>query len=271
MSSTRRWLLLLLPWIPVVAAIYVLTRPPADNRAVRFALYRPSAATFFLDTGVTRGVDLTYAHTPTTITPFGVPGDIGLVCPQNYREKPLGLRAFVDGRWFFSGKLARPPSGDLALGQPGDLPFCADFNGDGWSDSGVFRNGEWLVSTRRSGSDADIRFSLGTAGDRPVVLNVRGAGNSTDRRNVLYGVYRRGIWYLDTKGTGAADATHFFGGLPQDIPLLIPRWTRDVAAGPRYSLAIFRDGTWYVKPVPDGEQTLAFSFGQAGDLPSVDH
>jgi hypothetical protein len=271
MPSTRRVLLMLLPWIPVVAAIYVLMRPAPDNRGVRFALYRPSVAQFFLDRGATPGVDLDYAHTPATIIPFGVPADIGLVCPQTYREKPLGLRVFVHGRWFYSGKPDRPASADLALGQPGDLPFCADFDGDGFSDSGVFRNGEWLIATGRAGTGPDIRFGFGSAGDRPVVLNVRGAGNSTDRKNVLYGVYRRGTWYLDTKGNGTIDATHVFGGMPQDVPLLIPRWTRDVGTGPRYSLAIFRDGTWYVKPIPDGERTLAFPFGQAGDLPSVDY
>jgi hypothetical protein len=81
----------------------------------------------------------------------------------------------------------------------------------------------------------------------------------------VYGVYRGGAWYLDTRGTGAADATHYFGGLPQDVPLLIPRWVAGGADG--YSLAIFRDGTWFIRPAPDGPVTLSFPFGQAGDLP----
>ncbi len=75
------------------------------------------------------------------------------------------------------------------------------------------------------------------------------------------------MWYLDTHGTGLVDVGHVFGGLPQDLPLLIPRWSRDPAATPAYSLAIFRDGTWYVKPDPDGAEILSFSFGAAGDLP----
>lgn len=271
MPVTRRRLLLLLAWIPVAASVYVLSRPPTDNRGVRFALYRPSVAQFYLDRGATRGVALDYPHTAATTIVFGRPGDIGLVCPQSYREKPLGLRVFAEGLWFFSGNAARPEGGDLVLGQPGDKPFCADFDGDGMADSGVFRNGEWLIATKRAGAEADIRFGLGAPGDQPVVLNVRGTGNATDRRNVVYGVYRNGTWFLDTKGAGAVDASHLFGGLPQDVPLLIPRWTRDAAAGPPYSLAIFRDGTWFVKPVPDGAETLAFPFGQAGDIPSVDY
>ena len=203
--------------------------------------------------------------------PFGIPGDVGLVCPQQVREDPRGYRVFAQGLWFLSGKPKRPPGGDLSFGRPGDLPFCADFNGDGLADSGVFRDGAWLISTRRSGTGADIHFSFGTAGDRPVVLRVPGAGNGSDRKNVVYGVYRRGLWYLDTRGTGTVTATHAFGGLPQDLPLLIPRWSTDARATPPYSLAIFRDGTWFIKPDPDGAQTLSFPFGQAGDLPSIDY
>jgi len=270
MTSTRRRLLLLLLLIPIAAAVYVLMREPGEHRGVRFALYRPSAAMFYVDRGATPGGNLDYAHDPTDMVPFGVPGDIGLVCPQKDREDPRGYRVFARGLWFLSGKTDRPPTGDLGFGQPGDLPFCADFNGDGLADSGVFRDGAWLIATKRAGMDANIQFSLGTKGDRPVVLNVAGAGNATDRKNVVYGVYRQGKWFLDTKGSGAVDATHDFGGLPQDLPLLIPRWSQDTGAK-AYSLAIFRDGTWYVKPDPDGARTLTFQFGQAGDLPSVDY
>ncbi|MEO8673986.1 MAG: hypothetical protein ABI569_00300 [Casimicrobiaceae bacterium] len=266
MKSIRRRLLLLLLLIPIVAALYVLLREPTDRRGVRFALYRPADAVFYVDRGATPGDSLDYAHDPKDIVRFGVPGDIGLVCPQKDREDPHGYRVFAQGLWFLSGKTDRPPKGDLGFGQPGDLPFCADFNGDGLADSGVFRDGAWLIATKRAGMDADIQFSLGTKGDRPVVLNVTGAGNATDRNNVVYGVYRQGKWFLDTKGSGAVDATHDFGGLPQDLPLLIPRWSQD--AGTRaYSLAIFRDGTWFIRPDPDGAQTLRFTFGAPGDFP----
>jgi hypothetical protein len=271
MTSTRRRLpLLLLLLIPIAAALYVVWREPADQRGVRFVLYRPSDAHFYLDRGATPGGSLAYPHDATEIVPFGVPGDSGLACPQKDREDPGGYRAFAQGLWFLSGKPNRPPHGDLGFGQPGDVPFCADFNGDGLADSGVFRDGAWLIATRRAGRDPDIRFSFGAKGDRPVVLNVAGAGNATDRKNVVYGVYRQGAWYLDAHGSGAVEATHYFGGLPHDLPLLIPRWSQDAGAR-KYSLAIFRDGTWFVKPDPDGPQTLSFGFGQAGDLPSVDY
>ena len=268
MKSTRLPLLLVLLLIPIAGALYVLLRPSADSPGVRFALYRPSAAEFYVDRGATPGGDLDFAHTAKDTIPFGVPGDVGLVCPQKDREDPYGYRVFAQGLWFLSGNSKRPPQGDLGFGSPGDQPFCADFNGDGQADSGVFRDGVWLIATRRAGTDADIQFTLGAKGDRPVVLNVVGAGNTTDRKNVVYGVYRQGQWYLDTKGSGTVDVTHSFGGLPQDVPLLIPRWSQDAnAVG--YSLAIFRDGTWFVRPDPDAPRMLSFAFGQAGDLPSV--
>jgi len=269
--SARRVLLAVLPLVPLAAALYLLLREPATQHGIRFALYRPSAAQFYLDRGTGVGGPLDYAHDAKDTVPFGVPGDIGLVCPQKDREDPRGYRVFAKGVWFLSGKAKRPPEGDLAFGQPGDLPFCADFNGDGLADSGVFRDGAWLIATRRGGSNADIRFSFGTTGDRPVVLKVAGAGNASDRKNVVYGVYRQGMWYLDASGTGAVTATHSFGGLPQDLPLLIPRWSSDARATPAYSLAIFRDGTWFIKPDPNGDPTLSFGFGQPGDLPSVDY
>lgn len=228
-------------------------------------------AQFYLDRGSAIGGSLDYAHDAKETVPFGMPGDAGLVCSQRDREDPRGYRVFAQGLWFLSGNANRPPKGDHTFGQPGDLPFCADFNGDGLADSGVFRDGAWLISTQRAGDSADIRFSFGTSGDRPVVLNVAGAGNATDRKNVVYGVYRQGQWFLDSKGTGAVDARHSFGGLPQDRPLLIPRWSNVASAAPRYSLAIFRDGTWFIKPDPDGKETLTFGFGQPGDLPSIDY
>jgi len=270
MTPTGRRLLLLLLLIPIAAALYILWRESTERKGVRFALYRPSVATFFVDRGVGAGGSLDYAHKPTDTVPFGVPGDHGLLCPQKDREDPHGYRVFARGLWFLSGRANRPPTGDLGFGQAGDLPFCADFNGDGLADSGVFRDGNWLISTRRGGVDANIRFSFGAKGDRPVVLNVAGAGNSTDRKNIVYGVYRAGQWLLDTRGSGRVDATHSFGGLPQDLPLLIPSWSPGGSAK-GYSIAVFRDGIWYIRPDPDGDQTLTFGFGQAGDLPSVDY
>jgi len=271
MTAVSRRALWALTLILLAIALFVILRNPADERIVRFVLYRSAVAQFYLDRGAAPGASLDYAHNAKDTVPFGVPGDIGLVCPQKTPETGRGYRVFINGWWFMSGDSFRAPQPDLVLGQAGDLPFCADFDGDGVADSGIFHDGAWLIATKRHGADADIRFALGAPGDRPVVVNVDGAGNATDRKSVVYGVYRQGTWYLDTKGDGEVDATHTFGGLAQDVPLLIPRWAREPGTGRGYSLAIFRDGTWYIKPDPDGTQTLSFGFGQAGDLPGVSY
>jgi hypothetical protein len=200
-----------------------------------------------------------------SVVRFGKPGDTGLACAQQDREEPYGLRVYADGAWYLSAQQSRPSSGDFRVGQAGDVPFCADFDGDGRPDSGVFHAGEWRVHTGRLGA-AYLRFRLGADGDRPVLLNVAGRGNRSDRQNLVYGVYRNGIWHIDLDGDGVVDVTHAFGGLPQDIPLLIPSW---VGSQTGYSLAIFRDGTWYVKADPNGSVVTQFYFGTTGDVPSL--
>jgi hypothetical protein len=267
MALLRRSLLWLSVGLLLAGVIYLLLRDGADTRLVRFSLYRSTAAQFYLDPGAAPGASLDYAHDVKNVVPFGTPGDIGLVCPHGDPENPSGYRVFANGAWFLSGRPDRPPNGDLALGERGDLPFCADFDGDGVADNGVFRDGRWYIATQKGGGEVTTEFALGTGGDRPVVLNVDGAGNKTDRRNIVYGVYRQGTWYLDRNGDGVVDATHTFGGSAQDIPLLLPRWSTEANAANGYTLAIFRDGIWYVKPDPDGTATLSFSFGQPGDLP----
>ncbi len=257
----------LIPLLPLaIAAYFVLRADVPSVEHVRFALYRPANAQFYIDRSTPAGTSLEFAHGAEAIA-FGRPGDIGLACPQDHREESYGLRVYADGLWYLSSPASRPASGDVALGAPGDVPLCADFDGDGRADSGVFRAGEWIVHTSGPLRRAEIRFRFGDDGDLPVILKVRGRGNGTDRRDVVYGVYRNGYWNVDLDGDGKVDAIHAFGGMPQDRPLLIPRWG---GSGQRpYSLAIFRDGMWYVKPDPDGASMIGFGYGQTGDVPSV--
>jgi hypothetical protein len=262
----RRFLPVLI-LLPFAVALYLAVRGAPANTAVRFVVYRPSTAVFYIEAWRQPGTRLDVDHQPESTVPFGRPGDVGLACFQHDLNDPLGLRVYSGGIWYFSGRKTRPADGDLLLGQSGDVPFCADFDGDGRPDNGVFRGGEWLVRTSGVIGGADLRFRFGNAGDRPVLLNVPGRGNGTDRRNLVYGVYRQGIWHIDLDGDGTVDATYAFGGLPQDIPLLIPRWSRNGTGS--YSLAIFRDGVWFVREDPNDSATTQFYFGTNGDLPSV--
>jgi hypothetical protein len=67
----------------------------------------------------------------------------------------------------------------LAFGQGGDLPVAGDWNGDGISKIGVFRNGMWYMDFNGNGlwdgcgstPDTDRCLSFGMSGDSPVAGN----------------------------------------------------------------------------------------------------
>jgi hypothetical protein len=257
-------ILFVVPAVLVAVAGYVAFKGAGTNNAMRFVVYRPSTGHFYIDKWTRPGERLDVEHRAELVVPFGRPGDIGFGCLQSSREEPFGLRVYADGAWYFSAQMSRPPGGDLLLGKAGDVPFCADFDGDGRADNGVFSAGQWLVRTH---DGALLRFDFGMGGDRPLVVNAHGRGNDRDRRNLIYGVYRAGIWYLDLDGDSRADVMHAFGGQPNDVALLIPR--TNAGDGSPYSLAIFRDGLWFVKGDPNDAATQQFYFGSAGDVPSV--
>ena len=107
-----------------------------------------------------------------------------------------------------------------------------------FGDLALFRNGLWFVASNNP------TFSFGQSGDVAVHIGAKGFGNLTNRQNVIYGVYRAGTWLLDETGSGAPTTTVNFGGLSQDVPLLIPNWNGNLG---QYSLAIYRDGTWFIR------------------------
>ncbi len=87
-------------------------------------------------------------------------------------------------------------------GTSGDKPVAGDFNGDGVSTIGVFREGTWILDTDGDGrlTANDTSFQYGTAGDLPVVGDFDGDGIDE------VGVYRGGTWYADTNGDQELDA-----------------------------------------------------------------
>lgn len=87
-------------------------------------------------------------------------------------------------------------------GTEGDRAVVGDFNGDGISTIGVFRNGTWYLDVDGNGrwSEHDVKVDFGRAGDVPVVGDFNGDGIDN------IGVYRNGTWYLDTNGNLRLDA-----------------------------------------------------------------
>jgi len=156
--------------------------------------------------------------------------------------------------------------------QPGDIPVVGDWNGDGRSKIGLFRQGFfWILDTNGNGTfDAgDQSFAYGgVPGDVPIVGDWNGSGTSK------VGVFRAGfLWILDTNGNHTVDAGDQifpFGGVPGDVPV-VGDWNGDG----RTKVGVFRMGFFWVLDT-NGNQTFdagtdqAFAFGGvSGDKPLV--
>lgn len=88
------------------------------------------------------------------------------------------------------------------FGTASDRPIAGDWNGDGISSIGVFREGEWHFDLDGDGrwSKGDELAEFGQEGDLPVVGDFNGDGIDE------IGIYRAGKWIIDTNGNREIDA-----------------------------------------------------------------
>jgi hypothetical protein len=103
-------------------------------------------------------------------------------------------------------------------GSDGDRAVAGDFNGDGVSSIGVYREGTWYLDMDGNGrwSQGDQLVQMGTDKDIPVVGDWNGDG--TDE----LGLFRDGTWQLDINGDHRIDANDrvFQLGGPHDKPVV---------------------------------------------------
>jgi hypothetical protein len=168
----------------------------ARQAFVDLALYRPSTGQFFIRSSLNGSV---------TAIQFGAPGDQGLLC--RYANDAInggdGLMVFRNGVWFLNVAAdGATVDTSFAYGAPTDQPLCGSYGNCSCSDPGLFRGGLWFFNHSTTPT-----FSFGTVGDVAVHIGAKGLGNPIDRRNVVYGVYRAGIWYLNVSGTDTPNAT----------------------------------------------------------------
>ncbi len=138
---------------------------------------------------------------------------------------------------------------NLGVGQQaGDIPVVGDWNGDGKSKVGLFRQGStWLLDYNGNGvfeAGIDKTYSFGgAAGDVPVVGDWTGTGTTK------IGLFRQGYyWILDANGNGSFDGTAVgqdlafpFGGLSGDVPV-VGDWNGDGTS----KVGLFRLGFFWV-------------------------
>jgi hypothetical protein len=78
-----------------------------------------------------------------------------------------------------------------------------------------------------------------------------------------YGVFRNGLWCVDTTGNHIADVV-FGYGIPGDVPLV-----GDIDQDGTDDIAIFRNGIWCVDTTGNHIADVVFGYGIPGDMPLV--
>ena len=130
-------------------------------------------------------------------------------------------------------------------GTEGDHAVAGDWNGDGVTNIGLFRDGIWYLDADGNGrwTAGDALVELGETGDLPVVGDFNGDG--VDQ----LGVYREGAWHLDTNGDRVLDAHDkvFELGGPHDKPVV-----GDFNGDGADQIGIYRDAA----PEPDPQVSM---------------
>lgn len=137
-------------------------------------------------------------------------------------------------------------AGSLVFGDPGDVSFFADFNGDGHAELSVYRR-----STSTFYSSSGWSRAYGNPGDIPYVCDFDGDGR------LDLGVYRPSEAHFYIEGMGAI---HW--GEPGDYPIV-----GSFTDSSKCDIALYRPSTatFYVR----GKWNNGKRYGEPGDIPVV--
>ena len=173
-------------------------------------LYRRSDGFAYLRNSNTTGVaDVTFL--------FGVPGDLPL--PGDFDGDgcdTLSLYRPSEARFYVINELGQNGGGlgaadySFLFGNPGDVPFMGDWNGDNIDTPGLRRPSNGFVYLRNSNTTGvgDVSYFYGDPGDLPFAGDWDGDGDDT------LGLFRpsTGTVYLrNTNSTGVAHSTACIG------------------------------------------------------------
>lgn len=139
---------------------------------------------------------------------FGGSGDQAIVGDWNGDGK-TDIGVFRDGRWFLDdngngrfdrcGTIVGRDDKCPLFGAVGDRPVAGDWNGDGKTDIGIYRNGAWQLDKNGNGffdgCVVDLCVSWGSSWSHPIV------GDWNGTRQTRIGSYHRGAWQLDTNSS----------------------------------------------------------------------
>jgi hypothetical protein len=149
----------------------------------------------------------------------------------------------------------------VSIGTGDWVPVTGDWNADGRTTIGWFKDGEWRLRNYNSGGPTHVAFTYGTTGDKPVVGDWNGNGQTT------IGVVRNGRWHLRNSNRGGASDIQFTYGQAPDHPLV-----GDWNGSGRDTIGIVRGGEWHLRnSLSGGAADRTFVYGQVrnGDIPLV--
>jgi Leucine-rich repeat (LRR) protein len=176
----------------------------------------------------------------------------------------VGLVDPVTGQWHIRGLKGAVAS--FFYGNPGDVPFMGDWNCDGVSTPGLYRQSDGFVYLRNSNSQgvANIRFFFGNPGDYPLAGDFDGDGCDTVS---IYRASESRIYLINELGAndgglGAADTNYVFGN-PGDKPFV-----GDFDGDGEDTVGLHRESTGFVyfrNSHTQGVANAQFFFGDPGD------
>lgn len=171
------------------------------------------------------------------------------------------------GRWGLWGSVDESPSIDsFYYGNPGDLPFMGDWNGDGVATPGLYRQSDGYVYIRDTNTQgvADREFFFGDPGDVPLVGDFDGDGRDSVS---IWRVSEARVYIInelgDTgTGLGAAEYSFEFGN-SGDTPFI-----GDFDGDGVDTVGLYRRSTGFVyfrNALTTGIADSEFFYGDAGD------
>lgn len=157
-----------------------------------------------------------------------------------------------------------PCPGDqtFPFGAATDVPVVGDWNGDGVTTIGVYRDGTFLLRNSNSAGRADITVHFGSPGDTPVVGDWNGDGTDT-----IGVVTPSGEWLLrNSNSEGPADLDFSYGAAGA-IPV-VGDWNGDGSESPGVVTDVGGVLHWELRDSASaGEPDYTFDLGASGDKP----
>ena len=190
------------------------------------------------------------------------PGDG--VAPDS--KHTLGLVDIASGQWRLMDSLSGRQVDRFYFGNPGDVPFMGDWDGDGIETPGLYRQSDGYVYLRNSNTQgiADIRFFFGNPGDIPLAGDFNGDGLDTvsiyrPSNQTFYIINKLGS---NDRGLGAAEFEYVFGN-PGDKPFV-----GDFDGDGVETVGLHRESTglvYFRNSHTRGIADIQFIFGNPGD------